>query len=209
MTTHDLSAGGFNTLNSVVTIYKKSDIVTGEDRSFTAFITNVDSGEFEKAVEYKNVFGNGYIPIIKNMSPIEVTIDFTAQPTDAEGINSIADFIMTRNIVTKTGLQVLEPIKTHDPCKIKVEWKTTPSITTNTEAFKKIYYNAYATKISHSAEADGKVEGTITFTVSPFDDTGTSNYYEFLLTSDYSGNPDTDWTTFEETLDTAKSYSSV
>jgi hypothetical protein len=140
----------------------------GSVQTITTEVTNFSDGGGDKTTDTIAHFGGAYLIVKKPQADYEV--EFQTSASDSRWFEmlsgNLTEVVGSFRLVKSGGAQ--------NPYKIKVEWLSPD----NSEAFKILYYGAYAVTVKKDNAADDRLTSTISFKVSPSDANGSPQKFE-------------------------------
>jgi len=187
-----------STITCFVSIGKKG----GTAYDFSTQISNYDKSGFNREVEHERSMG-AYLENKKPITSGEISFDVRSN------VNSSTSFLTFESIVGSasvpaSGIRQNTLEEEYDDYKIKVDFlSTSGTLGTTDVAYKEIFYNCKGVSFERGAEAGNYLNGTIKFTLAPFNDVGSSNYIDISKTS---GTGSAAYATAENSYDTIMGY---
>lgn len=184
--------------DATIKVEKKG--TAGSVQTITTEVTNFSDGGGAKNTESIPHFGGAFLVVKKPQEDFEV--EFETSSSDSRWFEMLSgdltEYAGSFRMVRSGGNQ--------NPYKIKIEWLSPD----NNEAYKIVYYNAYAVTVNKDSTADDRLKSTISFRVAPTDANGSSQRLE-LETRDRTnagvGSSATgSYGSWERTYDTMFSY---
>lgn len=170
---------------------------------WTGRVIGINSTGFNRNVNMARTFG-AYLHNDTGFTPATVELSFIYD-VDSSTTNPLSVIGSSFGSVRSSVLKEKQPLSFY---KLKLEFSdyqvgSFNQIQNADEALKIIFYNTVGLNLSNSVNADGELNGVLTFTVNPFNEIGSSNYLEIEKTtsdtvSNYNG--------AESTYDTIMGY---
>ncbi len=187
--------------DAIITIESKG---SDEQRIITTEVTNFSDGGGAKETESVPHFGNAFLVIQKPQEDFEVEYEISV--VDTTWFEAISGDVTE----TAGSFRIVRSGGTQNPYKVKVEWLS-PS---TDEAYKILYFNAFAVTFEKDNAADDRLTGTISFNVAPQDANGSPQRMELetiditdeIVGSSVGGAGSGLYGSFEEIFDTLYGY---
>lgn len=149
-----------------IKVEKKGTV--GSVQTITTEVTNFSDGGGDKTTDSVPHFGGAYLLVKKPQADYEV--EFQTSASDSRWFE-----MLSGTLTEATGsFRLVSSGGTQNPFKIKIEWLSPD----NNEAFKILYYNAYAVTVKKDNAADDRLTSTISFKVTPTDANGSAQRFE-------------------------------
>jgi len=191
----------FDGVDCQITIQKKG----GSVYTFGGRVSGYNRTGFEKPLEYEPLQGL-YFENRKPITPATISFDVIIDVDSDEDALNFSDIIYEHSSPL-AGVRENQLTEDYDDYKVKIEFVnytgTYGTLGTNDEAYKELYYNARGISFEKNSDSSAYLSGTFTFTVSPFNELGSSNYLEV---EKIVGQSATNYNTAESSKDSDMGY---
>lgn len=154
-------------------VIKMENKTNGSITTFTTKVTNFSDGGGDKTTE--SVAHYGGATIVVSQPQEDFTVDFDVTVNDTSWMS-----VISGDVTEEGDFRMVQSGGNQDDYKVKLEWDSP----TSTNRYKIVYYNANGVTFTKDGAADGRLTGTLSFTVAPTDSNANGQKFEMETADD-------------------------